>query len=168
MLFSSDREIDELFLHYYSDFPHYREIQQAIWKLFENQDHLWPSDIKTISANLSLSLAVVRDYISLITDSDDKPQFLGQLFYEIDENRQLKLIEFSSEESLVLTLASIEITNPKTKNIPTQETIDWFKSRFTCWQPIGKAYKPTLDPSFDDPNNSLWADLQLISDYKPN
>jgi hypothetical protein len=157
----SDREIDELFLHYYSHFPHYREIQEAIWKLFENQDHLWTSDIKTIAANLSLNVTVVRGYLSLITDSDNKPKLLAQLFYEIDENGQLKLIEFSPEELFALVLASIEAIKPKTENKLAQKgTIDWFKSRFTCWQPIGKAYKPILDSSFNSPSNSLWADLQ--------
>ena len=48
----SEKQIYESFEDQYSHYPHYREIQEVIWELFEKQGHLWFSDIRTISANL--------------------------------------------------------------------------------------------------------------------
>jgi hypothetical protein len=148
---------------YYSYYPHYEKINNAMWDLFEKQEHLWLSDIETMAVNLSVDIGIVLGYISLITESDDKPQLLTQLFYQVDENGQLKLIDFSLHDLLALTLITIKPT-AKTKNNKltlAQEALnDWLKSTFTCWQPIDQAYKPILDATFNNPSNSLWAVLQ--------
>jgi hypothetical protein len=149
----SDYEIIDLLAEaYYSDIAHYKKINKAIWQLFETQKHLWLSDIKTLAANLSLDIVIIRDYISLITESDDKPQFLNQLFYQLDENGQLKLIDFSLTELLTLTVAT---TNRKNKF--SQESENWLKSTLTCWQDVTQAYESILEASFNNPSNSLWA-----------
>lgn len=148
----------------YSYYPHYEKINNAIWNLFEKQEHLWLSDIETMAVDLSVDVGVVLGYISLITESDDNPQLLTQLFYQIDENGQLKLMDFSLPDLLVLFLVTIKPTT-KTRNnnklMLAQEALnDWLKSTFTCWQPVDKVYKPILDATFNNPSNSLWAVLQ--------
>lgn len=167
-MFLSDRKIYELLEGHYSHYPHYKEIQEAIWELFERQEHLWFADIRTIAGNLSLDVPLVRGYISLITESNDKPQLLNQLFYQLDENGQLKLIELSTEDLFVLALATLETTSRRIKEkleeinnkFGRETTANWLKSTFTCWQDIMTVYKPKLDASFNNPNNSLWAVLQ--------
>lgn len=164
----SDKVIYEAFEYHYKDYPHYREIQEAIWELFEKQEHIWFSDIRTIAANLSLDVGLIRGYISLTTEDNYKPQLLSELFYRVDKNGQLNLIELSTEDLLVLTLATMEITNPRKNNKPSyrkfklaqEATINWLKSTFICWQDIGRIYEPTLDSSFNNPNNSLWILLE--------
>ena len=164
-MYSSKYELEKIMAEAcYSYYPHYEKINNAIWDLFEKQEHLWLSDIETMAVDLSLDVEVVLGYISLITESDDNPQLLTQLFYQLDENGQLKLSDFSLHDLLALFLVTIKPTTKIKKNNKltlAQEALnDWLKSTFTCWQPVDQVYKPILDATFNNPSNSLWAVLQ--------